>query len=155
MSHTKLRNTLASLTCLFAGLFSGFSTSRGIAADSAVGRGVGFAYDSAKEITVVGTVNQVVARPAVGGPVGMHLLISIPGTQIDAHLGPYISSENRQALKPGQLVQIVGVNENVHGKNLLLARQLIFNGRSVTVRNERGFLVHNTDSSRKTRQQSQ
>ena len=38
-------------------------------------------------------------------------------------------------------MQVVGVRENVHGKNVLLARQLIYGGRQVTVRNERGFLV--------------
>jgi len=116
---------------------------------ASVAKGFGFAYDPAKEITVVGTVAQVVTQPAHGSPMGMHLLISSSGKEVDAHVGPFLSKENREALKPGQLVQITGVNENVHGKNILLARELIFSGRQVTVRNERGALVRNVANRRR------
>jgi hypothetical protein len=116
---------------------------------SAAARGVGFTYDPAQEITIVGAISAFVSQPAPGSPVGLHLLISSGGKVVDAHLGPFVSEENQQALHTGQLVQIVGVNENVHGKNVLLARQLIFDGRLVTVRNERGFLVRNVVSHRR------
>jgi hypothetical protein len=99
-------------------------------------KGFGFAYDPAKEITVVGTLTEIVTHPKPGSPMGMHLLISSSGKTV----GPFLSKENREALKAGQLVQITGVNETVHGKNILLARQLTFNGRQVNIRNERGFL---------------
>ncbi|HUB01275.1 MAG TPA: hypothetical protein VL983_01270 [Terriglobales bacterium] len=151
MSRHQLLNTFMRLTYLVVSLGS-FCIAATAPAPEA-GRGFGFAYDSAKEITVIGTVNRQVARSAGGGPVGTHLLISAGGSLIDAHIGPYISNDNRQALKPGQLVQVVGVNESVHGKDLLLARQIIFNGRLVTVRNERGFLVRSSEPSRKARKQ--
>jgi hypothetical protein len=108
---------------------------------SSLGKGLGFAYDLTHEITFVGTVQSVVSRPAHGSPFGFHLLVSTSGKVVDAHLGPYISKENQEALHIGELVQIIGVNERVHGRNVLLARQLVFAGRQVTVRNERGFLV--------------
>jgi hypothetical protein len=115
---------------------------------SAAPRGVGFAYDPAQEITMVGTVRGFASQPASGGLVGLHLLISNEGKVVDAHLGPFVSEENQHALHTGQLVQIIGVNENVHGKNVLLVRQLIFDGRLVTVRNERGLLVRDLVSHR-------
>ena len=111
------------------------------AAPSEPARGFGFAYDPAQEITITGTVTQLVSHPAPGMPMGTHLLISSSGKTVDAHVGPYLSKDTKDALKVGQLIQITGVNERVHGQNVLLARQLILAGRQVTVRNERGFLV--------------
>lgn len=118
---------------------------------SAAGRGFGFAYDKNHEIAVTGTVKGFAPLDERRRPAGLHLLISSSGKEIDAHIGHYLSKENMQALRAGQLVQIIGVNEKTHGHNVLLARQIIFNGRQVTVRNEHGFLVRNVVSRRKAR----
>jgi hypothetical protein len=115
-------------------------------AESTVGHGLGFAYDSAHETVLVGTVKGFASRPAAAGPVGLHLLVVSGVKTLDVHLGTYISRETQQLLRPGQLVQVVGVNENVGGKEILLARQLVFQGRLVTIRNARGFLVRDLDS---------
>jgi len=119
-------------------------------AESAAPRGLSFTYDPAREISSVGTVMGFVAQPA-GGPVGVYLLVSVSGTIVDAHLGPYFSKANQQALRGGQLVQVVGVRESSRGGGVLLVRQLVFQGRLVTVRNERGFLIGNRISERKNR----
>jgi len=108
---------------------------------SSVGRGLGFFYDPAKEVTLVGTVQEFVTQHVAGSPVGLHVLISTPGKTVDAHIGPLLSKQIQETLQVGELVQVVGVRENVHGKNVLLARQLIYGGRQVTVRNKRGFFV--------------
>ena len=72
----------------------------------------------------------------------MHLLVAGPEGVVDAHVGPYLEREDTQeALHAGLPLQIVGAVEQLHGKSILLARQLIFAGRTVTVRNENGFLV--------------
>ncbi|MGA9527288.1 MAG: hypothetical protein WBS24_04145 [Terriglobales bacterium] len=99
------------------------------------------AFDPANEVTVTGTVERFEAHSETG-PMGLHLLISASGSMVDAHLGRYFSKENQAALPAGTPVQIVGVNEGVRGKQVLLARQLIFGGRLVMVRNERGFIIH-------------
>jgi len=117
--------------------------------EPAIGQGFGFAYDPVQEITLVGVVKRLVSQPATGSPIGLHLLILSDGKVVDVHLGPYVSRENQRALRAGELVQVIGVNENVHSKNVLLARQLVFHGHLVTVRNERGFLVRNRESLRK------
>ena len=38
-------------------------------------------------------------------------------------------------------MQVVGISQTVKGKSYLLARQLVFSGGLVTIRNEHGFLV--------------
>jgi hypothetical protein len=109
--------------------------------DPSAARGFAFVYDPAREVTLVGTVQAFVTQHIAGSPMGLHVLISTSGKTVDAHIGPVLSKQLQETLHVGELVQVVGVRENVHGKNVLLARQLIYGGRQVTVRNERGFLV--------------
>ncbi len=117
---------------------------------SSAGGGSGLSYDQAKEIAVVGTVERLVTHPASGGPAGFHLFVTAAGKTVDAHLGPFLSKRNQEALVAGQSVQIVGISSSIHGKDVLLARQLIFGGRLVTVRNERGFFVREHPARRAT-----
>jgi hypothetical protein len=111
------------------------------AADSRTQRPMKFSYDKAHEITVNGTVQEVVTKHVAGSPVGMHLLVAGSDGLVDAHVGPYLGKDIQEALHMGLPVQIVGAMEESHGKHYLLARQLIFGGRTVTVRNENGFLA--------------
>jgi hypothetical protein len=101
-----------------------------------------FAYDKAHEITFNGTISQVVSHPAKGSlPLGMHMMVASDGTMRDVHLG-FVSKEvTKTALRPDQPVQIVGMNITLHGKNVVLARQVITGGRVITVRNGNGILV--------------
>jgi len=94
-----------------------------------------------KEVTVIGRVERLESHPASGGPGGFHLFISASDKTVDAHLGPFLSKQNREALQPGQLVQIVGRNQNIHGRDVLLARELTVGGRLVNLRNGRGVIV--------------
>jgi hypothetical protein len=108
---------------------------------TSAGRGFGFVYEPAREVTLVGTVKEFVTHHVAGSPMGLHVLISTSGQSVDAHIGPVFSKQIRETLHVGELVQVVGVHEKVHGKDVLLVRQLIYGGRQVTIRNERGFLV--------------
>jgi len=105
-------------------------------------RSLTLGYDKAHEITLNGTIREVIPQSAPGSPVGLHLLVTGPQDAVDAHLGPYLTKDTQEALQAGTPVQIVGAMERLHGKNYLLARQLILSGRKVTVRSENGFLVH-------------
>ena len=98
-------------------------------------------YDRAHEITLNATIQSVVTKAATGSPAGMHLMVTSPQGNVDAHLGPYLSKETIRALHAGTEVQMIGATEKVHGRSYLLVRQLIFSGRLVKVRNENGFLV--------------
>jgi hypothetical protein len=111
------------------------------AADSRTQHPVKFGYNKAREITVSGTVQEVVTKRTAFSPVGMHLLVAGPEGVVDAHVGPYLTKDIQAALHAGLPLQVVGAMEESHGKHYLLARQLIFGGRTVTVRNENGFLT--------------
>jgi hypothetical protein len=105
-------------------------------------RGFGPAYDAAHEITLNGTIQEVVTRHAIGSPAGMHLLVAGPAGVVDAHLGSLLSKETAEALQVGTPVRIVGATVLLHGKEYLLARQLTFGDHTVTIRSSRGFPVY-------------
>lgn len=112
-----------------------------VAPQPPAGRVVAPAYDAAHETTLTGTIQGVVAKHEKGSAPGMHLMIAGSQGVVDAHLGPYLDSDTRTALREGTLVQIVGAMETSRGKNVLLARQLVFSGRTVNIRNAQGFLI--------------
>ena len=103
-------------------------------------KGIGFAYDRAREVTIEGTVKKVIWQSDYG-LCGAYLVVQSAGKTVSAHLGPWISQEQRRKLVSGQFVEMVGVYERGRTGNVLLARKLVINGEVVTVRNERGFLV--------------
>jgi hypothetical protein len=104
------------------------------------GHGFGPAYDSAHEITLTGDIQQVVTRHVAGTPGGMHLMVAGPQGIVDAHVGPFLSKETKEALHTGTPVQIVGAMATVRGKNYLMVRELNIGGNTITVRSEHGFL---------------
>ena len=98
-------------------------------------------YDKAHEITINGTIQEVVREAPAGSPVGVHLLVAGENAAVDAHLGPYLTKDTQDALQAGIPVQIVGAMERVGTKQYLLAREVIFSGRQVRVRSANGFLL--------------
>jgi len=142
MSGTTHRSARA-LACVAACMLIAILSAHAFASEEATstGRGLGFVYDPAREVTIVGTVKEFVTHHIAGSPMGLHALISTSGQTVDAHIGPVLSKQIQESLHVGELVQVVGVHEKVHGKDVLLVRQLIYGGHQVTVRNERGFLV--------------
>jgi len=114
------------------------------------GHGFGFGYDATHEVTINGTVQEVVTKHALGSPAGIHLLVAVPLGMVDAHVGPFLAKDAREALHTGLPIQIVGAVQVLHGRQYLLARQLPFDGRAVTVRNPRGFLLRSFSTRRAT-----
>jgi hypothetical protein len=139
MKRSRITN-LALLTCLLFATFA-FSLDTPAPPVSHAERGFAAPYDAVHEITITGNVQKVVTKHVAGTPAGMHLLVAGPEGTVDAHLGPYLSKDTQEALHLGTPVQIVGAMETLHGKQILLARQLIFGGRIVTIRSPHGFLV--------------
>ena len=144
MSCTRLKIPARMIAGLLTGLLLAvvpIQPSAQTAADSRTQQPVRLGYDKAHEITVKGTVQEVVTKRVARSPVGMHLLVAGPEGVVDAHVGPYLTKDIQEALHAGLPLQVVGAMEESHGKHYLLARQLIFGGRTVTVRNENGFLA--------------
>lgn len=109
-------------------------------ADESRGQRLMFGYDKAHEITVTATVEQVVTHHLAGTPAGLHLLVATPDGSTDVHVGPYMTKETVDALHAGSLVQITGAMAKLNGRSYLLARQMVFGGRTIKVRTENGFL---------------
>ena len=99
-------------------------------------------YDATKEITIEGTIQQLVTKPMPGAILGGHLIVSTSSGIIDAQIGSFIL-RGPQPFAPvaGQSVKIVGVMANINRRNVFLARTIETENRTIEVRKARGFFV--------------
>lgn len=122
------------------------------ASEARVGHGFGVPYDAAHEITLTGNVQAVVTRHIPGRPAGMHLMVAGPQGVVDAHVGPYLSREVKEALHTGTPVQLVGAMASLRGKTYLMVRELNVGGTKIIVRSAHGFLVRSQGTNPKTKE---
>ena len=144
MRHNRLTNFLQILGAVSSLSLTilAIPTKAQVTSESRVGRGFGPVYDSAHEATLIGVIQELVAEHVPGSPAGMHLLVASPSGVVDAHVGPFLSQQTKEALQAGAQVFIVGVLVQQQGKGLFLARELNVGGHTVTIRNRRGCLVY-------------
>jgi hypothetical protein len=115
--------------------------------------GVQVAFESttlgtpAHDISMAGTVQEVITTHTPGAPLGLLLVVEGPQGAFTASLGSMLSDPVRQTLSPGTPVQVSGVSETINGKPYLLARKLTVGGGQVVIRNDHGFLVHSPQRS--------
>jgi hypothetical protein len=102
----------------------------------------------AQDITVSGTVQQLVKTHVPGAPTGVQLLIASPQGAVTASLGSNLSRTVLQRMSKGAAIQISGGMQTINGKEYLLARNLTIGGNQIIVRNEHGFLTHYPTRSR-------
>jgi hypothetical protein len=102
----------------------------------------------AKDITMAGTVQQLITAHKADTPVGLQLVVDGPQGSFTASLGPNLSREVQGSLLEGAPVQISGQMQTVNGQQYLLARKLTINGEQIVVRNENGFLIHTSQRGR-------
>ncbi len=101
-----------------------------------------YQYDVSKEVTMKGTISNVVKKPGAGMLQGEHLMLATSGGAIDAHVGSYAGRDKGlDSLAAGQTVSAVGVKMNVKGKEVFIVRTIEADGKTFTVRNQRGFFV--------------
>ena len=103
------------------------------------GRG-GRNYNPATEITVKGTVEEVTRTTGQRGWAGTHLTLKTDQGVYDVHVGPasYISAQGF-AFAKGETTEVTGSKTIVGGKGVLIARQITKDGKTLTLRDERGF----------------
>lgn len=98
------------------------------------------AYDITKEVTLRGIITQVVQHPAAGLPLGLHLMVTTAQGTVDVHLGPYLGrTATAKGLVAGAAIQMTGVTKHYAAGDVLLARILVVNEQTITVRNDHGF----------------
>jgi hypothetical protein len=103
---------------------------------------------AAQDITVSGTVQQLVKTHVPGAPAGVQLLVAAPQGAVTASLGPNLSRTVLQSMSKGAAIQVSGGMQTINGKEYLLARNLTIGGNQIIVRNEHGFLTHYPTRSR-------
>jgi len=98
-------------------------------------------YDASKEVTITGTVSNVVTRPTAGMIGGGHLMVSTSKGTVDAHVGRRLSGKNAIAVKAGDSVKLVGVMTTENNSQVFLVRTAQDGGHTYTIRTEKGFLI--------------
>jgi len=99
-------------------------------------------YDLSKEVTLEGTVQNLVRTPAPGTIVGAHLIVSTGQGIVDAHIGDrVIAGPNAASFASGQAVKLVGIMVQFNQQNVFIVRTIQTENRTITVRNDHGFLV--------------
>jgi len=99
-------------------------------------------YDLTKEVTLTGTVQSLVRKPAPGTLMGAHLIVSTAQGSVDAHIGNHLfAGRSTISFVSGQSVKLVGIMTEFNHQNLFLVRTIQTGDTTITVRNEHGFLV--------------
>lgn len=120
----------------------------------AVGQGRGLHQSSpsepwktSDEITVSGTVLEVMTQHPAGTPAGFNFTMSGSQNQLTVNAGPSLGENVRSQIRSGASIQVTGLTRTMNGQNYLLARELVVGGQTVQVRSKNGFPVHATTKS--------
>jgi sporulation protein YlmC with PRC-barrel domain len=104
-------------------------------------------YDPAREQTISGQVSRVeTAAPMPGMAPGMQLLVQTDeGQSVRVHVGPewYLQRQN-VALQEHTRVQVTGATADLEGQPVLMAREVQFDGQTLTLRDAQGLPVWNS-----------
>ncbi len=97
-------------------------------------------YDAAKEVTLEGTVECLVTKPAPGKMLGGHLIVSTAKGSVDGQIGACVLRGSRAfTATPGEKVKITGVMTTFHGQEAFLVRTIETPDRTVVVRDAHGY----------------
>jgi hypothetical protein len=100
------------------------------------------AYDKSQETAFTGTIAQVVPHPSTHSLIGIHMMVVSANGMRDVHLGSFVPKEVLEnVLRTNTTVQVIGMNTTQRGQQVVLARQIITGGRTITIRDEHGFLA--------------
>jgi hypothetical protein len=98
-------------------------------------------YDASKEVTITGTVSNVVTKPSANMIAGGHLIVSTAKGPVDAHVGRRLAGKSAIAVKSGDSVKLVGVMATINHSQVFLVRTAEDGGHTYAIRNEKGFLI--------------
>lgn len=116
----------------------------GFAATAFAQRGMGrgpMNYNTATEVTVSGTVDEVKAmQPAGRGMGGVHLMVATPTGPIEVHVGPasFVTSKN-VAFAKGDALTVTGSKVPMGGQDVVIAREITKGDQVLTLRDANGF----------------
>jgi hypothetical protein len=96
-------------------------------------------YDISKEVTLSGTVSDVLAKAAPGMMAGPHLLFTTSSGRVDASLGRFaLQGKDPLAAAPGKEVEVTGVMKTIKNRDVFVARIVKVDGKAYEIRNQHG-----------------
>ncbi len=97
-------------------------------------------YDPSTEVTVKGTVDEVLQQSGRRGFGGTHLVLKTDAGDLTVHVGPssYISAQGFSFAK-GDGLEITGSKVKMGGQDVLLAREIKKDGKVLTLRDAQGI----------------
>ena len=106
-------------------------------------------YNPATEITVKGTIENVMQSSGRHGWSGIHLSLKADQGICDVHVGPasFVSAQQFTFSK-GDSIEVTGSKTKMNGKEVVIARQITKDGKVITLRDEQGFPKWSTAASR-------
>ena len=99
-------------------------------------------YDPAQEVTISGTVAEVLLASGPGMLAGAHLLLTTLAGQVDVSLGTFgLRGKGALSVAPGRQIEITGVMKRFKSSPVFLARSVTTDGVVHAIRNEHGIPV--------------
>lgn len=116
---------------------------------TAAAKSFGSAKSSAsttKDITVSGWAQSFQKAPVGKGLQGYQLTLASDKSIYETSLGEQIPASVNSALTEGAQVKITGFLRTVNNRQVLYAKSITVGGQTLTVRNDKGFLVRTKSS---------
>lgn len=99
-------------------------------------------YDVTQEVTLSGTLSNVLSQPTRGMMLGAHLLLATPSGNVDASLGRWgLQGKGAPSLVPGQEVAVTGIMMTRLNKPVFVVRSVKVDGQVYQMRNQYGIPV--------------
>ncbi len=97
-------------------------------------------YDVKTELTVKGKIQDVQEQAGNNGYMGTHLILNTQSGTLPVHVGPssYIAKKQFSFAK-GDQIQVLGSKVLIAGNEVLLAREITKDGKTLILRNEQGI----------------
>jgi len=96
-------------------------------------------YDISKEVTLSGTVSDVVAKAAPGMLPGPHLVFATTSGRVDASLGRFaLEGKKPLSVALGQQITVTGVMKTIKDEDVFVARVVRVGGKAYELRNQHG-----------------
>jgi hypothetical protein len=113
-------------------------------------------YDISKEVTLSGTVSDVLTKAAPGAMIGPHLLFATSSGELDASLGAFaLRGKNPLSVAPGKEVTVTGVMKTIRGRDVFVARIVKVDGKAYMLRNQHGVPLSPLSRERASQQAAQ
>lgn len=96
-------------------------------------------YDPKTEVTVKGSVEEVMQYPGKGSSTGTHLMLKASEGALDVHVGPsWFLSQQKIEFAKGNEIEVTGSKVKVNGKDSVIAREIKKDEKVITLRNAQG-----------------